>query len=144
MTAAARPRARFGRDRRVRKKSEFDRAFEHGRRLTVAHFVVVFALRADGAGPSKLGLVVSRKAGNAVVRNRIKRRCRESFRRAASTLPTGVDILLIPRPGAHELDFATIDAELGEAFSRMRKVLAKSPAVPHEKAAPRERGREKR
>jgi ribonuclease P protein component len=125
----------FNRQRRVRRRSDFDRAFEAGKRVTCGHFVVVFALRnapkADPDGPPRLGLVVSRKAGNAVVRNRIKRLCRESFRRSPQRLPNGLDVLLIPRQGAQDLDFTSVDRELEEAFARVRKVLAKTESVSH-------------
>lgn len=128
----------FGRDRRIRKKAEFDRTFQEGRRVTSPHFVFVFAPRADdsGARASRLGLVVSRKAGNAITRNRIKRLCREAFRRAPQRLPAdvGLDVVLIPRPGAAELDFAHVDAEFEEALRKIRNVvagLAKRPGVTH-------------
>ena len=49
---------------------------------------------------SRLGLVVSRKAGNAVVRARWKRCLREAFRLAQHELPQGLDLVALPRAGA--------------------------------------------
>lgn len=133
----------FGRDRRIRKKAEFDRTFQEGRRVTSPHFVFVFAQRASE--PTRLGLVVSRKAGNAVTRNRIKRLCREAFRRAPERWPAGLalDVVLLPRPGAAALDFAQVDGEFEEAFRKIRNVLAglaKRPDVTHLPSRSRPRG----
>lgn len=47
----------------------------------------------------RLGIVVSRKVGPAVLRNRIKRWIREVFRKHKASLPSGVDVVLRPQPG---------------------------------------------
>lgn len=52
---------------------------------------------------TRLGLTVSRKVGNAVVRNRVKRRVREWFRHEADMLPSGLDIVVIARRDAATL-----------------------------------------
>ena len=53
----------------------------------------------NGLGYARLGLVVSRRLGGAVVRNRIKRRLREAFRTSQHDLPADLDVICIPRPG---------------------------------------------
>lgn len=123
----------FGRERRVRRKSEFDATFQQGRRVTLPHFVLVFSARPEDASSraSRLGLVVSRKAGNAVVRNRIKRLCREAFRQAGDELPAAVDFLIIPRPGAATLAAHEVAGELRSGVLRAKKLLAKGPPLSH-------------
>ena len=66
----------------------------------------------DGAAPARLGITVSRKVGNAVARNRLKRRIREWYRIGGHAQARGVDLVVIARPPAAGLDAAAIAAEL--------------------------------
>jgi ribonuclease P protein component len=63
--------------------------------------LVVYAA-ANGLPHPRVGLSVSRKVGNAVVRNRWKRLLREAFRLSQPSLPVGLDFILIPRSGQTE------------------------------------------
>ncbi len=94
MTGA--PDQRFRRGDRLLHKSEFDRAFEGGRKAFVRGLVVYVH---DGAvGHPRIGLVTSRKFGNAVRRNRARRLLREAFRLEKGALPP-LDIVALPQPG---------------------------------------------
>ena len=96
MMATRRP---LGLSRQVRltDSSEFRRVFDN--RLSVADDVlVIYGLKTDRRF-ARLGLSVSRKVGNAVVRNRWKRRIREAFRHHQQEIP-GWDLVVIPRRGA--------------------------------------------
>jgi ribonuclease P protein component len=108
---------RLPRAARLRDARDFQRVNRTGKRRAGAHFVVVVApARADG--PAKLGLAVSRRVGNAVARNRVKRAVREWFRRARPALPSATDWVVIARAGAAELAHADIGAELAELARR--------------------------
>jgi ribonuclease P protein component len=129
----------FGRDRRLRKHDEFVRAQRQGRRVNAPHFVLLVSARQapgdDASPPSRLGLVVSRKVGPAVVRNRVKRLCRECFRTAPGLVPGGIDLVVIARPGAGDLTLADVRAEWQAVAGLLRKraaeSLAQSAARPH-------------
>lgn len=68
-----------------------------------------------------MGITVSGKVGNSVIRNRIKRQVREFFRRCRAALPHGVDFLVIARKSAVNLPSRMLDAELAKSFSPPRE-----------------------
>jgi ribonuclease P protein component len=148
------PRARpapfgFGRALRVRRRSEFLRIQSEGERVSTPHFVLLVAARApsrDGPEPRearpRLGVVVTKKVGNAVVRARVKRLCRECFRLWPDLLPPGIDLVVIARNGAGELVLADVQSEWRRARPRLLERCASvlGPRVPERDP---ERGTEK-
>ena len=108
---------RLARSARLRDPRDFQRVNRTGVRRSGPHFVAVIApARADDA--PKLGLAVSRRVGNAVARNRVKRRVREWFRRTRGALPRATDWVVIARAGAAELDAHATRAELEKLVTR--------------------------
>lgn len=69
---------------------------------------------------ARIGLSVSTKVGNAVVRNRVKRRLREAVRLERATLPD-VDLVLVARPSAAEAEVTQLRAFLRKAAARMAR-----------------------
>jgi ribonuclease P protein component len=124
----------FGRARRVRKQAEFQRIQASGKRVTTKHFILLVAAQ-PVPGVARLGLVVSRRVGGAVVRNRIKRLCRECFRLSRALLPDGVDLVVIPKRGAESMKLHEVQAEWGGAVSslgrRATEALAEKRNQPH-------------
>ena len=64
------------------------------------------------ARPSRFGISVKKALGNAVVRNRIRRRIREILRRNRTEIPSGWDIVIHPRKSVAEAPFASLELEL--------------------------------
>lgn len=87
-------------------------------------FVVLVAPQreADPGAPPKLGITVSRRVGNAVVRASVKRRLREWFRLHRDQLPVARDLVVIARPAAAGLSAAEVDRELARALRRFSLV----------------------
>ncbi|MGH7927178.1 MAG: ribonuclease P protein component [Candidatus Binatia bacterium] len=105
---------KFPKSARLRKRPEFLRLSRTGRKIHSAHFVIVSGK--NYGGETRLGITVSSKVGNAVVRNRIKRCLREFFRRRRHELGKGVDFLLIARDSAAELSSHDIAAEMSRSL----------------------------
>jgi ribonuclease P protein component len=108
-----RPRARLRRIDRLRSSKDFARVRAQGTHRNSSHFVAQIAPARDRAG-RQLGLVVSKRIGGAVQRNRVKRRIREWFRQERAVLSDGSDLVVIARRGAADLTGAEIACELSE------------------------------
>ena len=87
---------------RLSRSRDFDAVYRHGRSVSTRFLVLYwFAREDDGEGP-RLGLAVPKAVGPAVVRNRMKRRLRETFRTRLPELPQDQDYVLVVRPGLAE------------------------------------------
>jgi ribonuclease P protein component len=139
----------------------------HGERATSRHFVLLVASREvardgdvspEAIAPSRLGVVATRKVGDATMRNRIKRVCRECFRLWPGFVPDGIDLVVIAREGADTLPLDAVREEwararpallkrcesalrprpaaLPESAENSSKPPRKRPAQPHRRAGP--------
>ncbi len=93
---------RFGPDAKISCRKEFKQVFARGRKLVGRNLILWVSrtsLENQSRRPSRLGLAVSGKLGNAVRRNRIKRLTREAFRLNRERLKPGLDFVVYPRPG---------------------------------------------
>ena len=73
----------------------FRRAYQRGK--TAADGNLALSIRRNGQRDNRLGLTVSTKVGNAVVRNRVRRRLREIYRLNEDKLISGVDVVVVAR-----------------------------------------------
>jgi ribonuclease P protein component len=88
-------------------------------------FVLLVRPRGDADAGMRLGLTVSRKVGNAVTRNRMKRRLRELARQVLPTCGfSGADHVMIGRSEGIERPFELLMQELEEALSRLRRRMS--------------------
>ena len=109
---------RFPKTARLRKRPQFLTLSRTGSKFQSANFVVIS--KSNDGVESRLGITVSGKVGNSVVRNRIKRQVREFFRRHRSVLPQATDFLVIARSSAAKLASGLIASELVQAMAQKR------------------------
>jgi ribonuclease P protein component len=103
---------------RLTRRAEFLRAAAKGRKAPMAGMVLQ-ALPRDDQGPARVGFTVTRKIGNAVIRNRIRRRLKEAARLVLAEHPvSGVDLVLIGRAVTRERDFSALQEDLRRALAK--------------------------
>ena len=136
----------FPRRMRLLKPSDFARVYDSRQSAAAGPLVLYAAANAADAAAIRVGLSVSRRIGNAVIRNRWKRRLRETFRMVRAGLPAGNDFVIVVRSGEPPAG-AEAASRLGETIvSLVRRVVgrrgyAEARPVPREMAAARPKRR---
>lgn len=104
---------------RILLRREFLALQRKGKRRHTPHFVLITAK--THIGRSRLGVTATRRFGNAVVRNSMKRRLREFFRQHQAYIIPAQNVLIIPKTGAGALSYHQIEQELKRALSLATK-----------------------
>jgi ribonuclease P protein component len=126
----------------LRKHADYQRVYRDSRRQSGRQLAWFCAPRLTTAAPQienkeinrplsaehpRIGLTVPKAIGNAVLRNRIKRRMRAAVSRHIHSLTAPVDVVLHPRRTAAEIEFTVLEREIAAIFTRIQKDFAKQP-----------------
>jgi ribonuclease P protein component len=125
----------------LRKHADYQRVYREGKRQSLPLMTYFFALRnpqnataeasakptryrtAEISPGARVGLTAGRVLGNAVARNRIKRRMRQAIRHAQTELTADVDVILHPRKTVLEAEFSQIERDVQRAFRAVQQAL---------------------
>jgi ribonuclease P protein component len=110
---------------RLTDSPEFERVYRQG----TAYRGKLFSVHAfpNEHGTPRLGLSVSRKVGNAVTRNAVRRRLREVFYSCISELPGNLDLVVSARPAAAEATFDELREEFSKSLGRVGGPVGRRP-----------------
>ena len=113
---------RFSSAEHIKRPTDFRRRYD--RRRSVSNtWIIVYACE-NGLAWSRLGLSVSRKVGNAVRRNRLRRLYKEAFRLTKHDMPAGLDLVVVPRK-ADDPTLADLMASLPVLVGQLARKLEK-------------------
>ncbi len=103
---------------RLRKGWEYAEVYRQGRRDR-GRYVTCYIRNAPGAAVPRVGIVVGRKVGCAVVRNRVKRRLREAIRRIFTAIPLGTSLIVSALEGTAEVKPVEFERDLLLVLKRL-------------------------
>ena len=101
----------------LKKYWQFKRVY-NAKKSKADSFLVVYTL-ANGTDKNRLGITVSKKIGNSVTRNRIKRLVRENYRMYEKELTFGMDLVVVARKPASEASFHDLSGSLKKIFNNL-------------------------
>jgi ribonuclease P protein component len=107
-------RSKFPRSVRLLRHADFERVYKQGRRHFAAHMTVFYLPRQKGEGV-RVGFTVGKVLGNAVVRNRMKRRLREAVR-LHGMIASAMDVVINPKKSLLSAAFIDVQREICRAF----------------------------
>jgi ribonuclease P protein component len=110
---------------RLSRSQDFDAVYRKGRSTSTRYLVLYWFPREEADDDARVGLAVPKSTGNAVQRNRIKRRLRELWGARLEDVPAGCDYVLVVRPGLVEAADAQGATWLGE---RLDELLSRAAA----------------
>jgi ribonuclease P protein component len=105
---------RFPKSIRIRARPDYLRVQRHGVRLSSRNLLVFY--RSGNKDTARFGITVSKKVGNAVMRNRVKRWLREAIRHHQYKLEVPIDVVFIASPRAARASYRSIELDVSNAL----------------------------
>jgi ribonuclease P protein component len=114
----------FRKSSRLLKHADFQAVYQEGRKHFSGNVTVFYRRREDQAGP-RVGFTVGKVLGGAVQRNRIRRRMRSAVWRHLAGFTVPMDVVMHPRKAVLTMEFARLEAEVGQILAAIQKGRAK-------------------
>ena len=103
-------------------KKNYQFRFVYNRGKSIANRLLVMYVVRNGANGNRFGISVSKKVGNSVVRSRITRLLRESYRLSESKFLAGYDIVVIARASAKEATYKEVESALMHLLNKQKLI----------------------
>lgn len=104
------------RKKKIKSKKDYDRVYQRGRRYSARSCVVLWTN--NDLGNNRYGIVVSKKVGKAVERNRARRRLREVIRKMDNRMLQGYDVVVVAKKGAVDMAFVELVWDCERVFKK--------------------------
>lgn len=93
----------------IKKNADFQKVYRTGKSYA-NKLLIMYVMKTGEERPSRIGISVSKKVGNSVVRHHVTRLVRESFRLNEDKVKTGLDIVVVARAATKEAEFKKIES----------------------------------
>lgn len=104
----------------LKRNCDFQNVYRNGK--SYANKYLVMYVMENNSEKNRLGISVSKKVGNSIIRHRITRLIRESYRLQENIFNSGLDIVVVARVGAKEVGYAEIESALLHV-SKLHRIL---------------------
>ena len=111
---------KWSKNHRIKKRWHFQEIQKRGNKIRSSCLLVLY--KSNMVAQSRIGITVSKKVGNAVLRNRVKRWIREGARKEYHLLSNPLDLVVIAHPSIIEKGAVLVQKELRNVFCRLQKV----------------------
>ena len=115
--AEVRPDTVLARANRVVRPADFRLTIRRGQRVA-SRLAVVHVINHHNASPTRFGFIVGKAVGNAVARNRVRRRLRAVGRELLVELGSGNDVVIRALPGSDEVDWVTLQGQIIDSIKK--------------------------
>lgn len=102
----------------LKKNNDFKKVYKKGKKIVTKYFV--FYYLKNHTEINRIGFTVSKKIGNSVIRNRLKRRLREVFRVKFNGNQNGYDFVLVARNKLKYCNYKELEAEMNKTLKKFR------------------------
>ena len=107
----------------LKKNDQFQAVYHTGK--SYANKLFIMYIKNNDTARNRIGISVSKKVGNSVVRHRVTRLVRESYRLHEKMFNSGLDIVIIARPGAATAKYAEVESALLH-LGKLHKIIRKN------------------